>query len=83
MPISWIKVPLQQCANINMGQSPEGKYVSENKDGLPFYQGKTEFGKIYPTPRKFCIKPTKLAQKNDILLSIRAPVGPTNLCPEV
>ncbi|OAI28814.1 hypothetical protein A1356_05795 [Methylomonas koyamae] len=82
MPNGWIKVPLQQCANINMGQSPEGKYVSENKDGLPFYQGKAEFGKTYPIPRKFCTKPTKIAQQNDILLSIRAPVGPTNLCPD-
>jgi len=81
-PSSWAKVTLKECANINMGQSPEGKYVSENKDGIPFYQGKAEFGKIYPTPRKYCIQPTKIAQKNDILLSIRAPVGPTNICPE-
>ncbi|MGJ0429428.1 restriction endonuclease subunit S [Methylobacter sp.] len=82
LPSTWITAPLKECANINMGQSPEGKYVGENKHGLPFYQGKAEFGKTYPTPRKYCIQPTKIAQQNDILLSIRAPVGPTNLCPE-
>jgi len=82
LPSTWITAPLKECANINMGQSPEGKYVIENKHGLPFYQGKAEFGKTYPTPRKYCIQPTKIAQQNDILLSIRAPVGPTNLCPE-
>ncbi|GLR34086.1 hypothetical protein GCM10007922_36450 [Shewanella decolorationis] len=67
---------------IEMGQSPKGEFVGDTPIGLPFYQGKAEFGKWYPTPRKYCSQPTKIAEKNDILLSIRAPVGPTNLCPE-
>ena len=29
----------------------------------------------------YCSKPTKIAEKDDILLSVRAPVGPTNLAP--
>jgi type I restriction enzyme S subunit len=82
LPVGWEKVELEQFAFVNMGQSPKGEFVNQNSDGIPFYQGKAEFGKSYPTPRKNCIKPTKIAVKNDILLSIRAPVGPTNLCPE-
>jgi len=49
---------------------------------LPFYQGKKEFGNLYPTPKKYCSKPEKIAKSNDILISVRAPVGPTNICKE-
>lgn len=31
--------------------------------------------------RVYCTNPIKIAEKNDILLSVRAPVGPTNLSP--
>lgn len=37
---------------------------------------------LYPTPRNYCEKPKKIAKPNDILLSVRAPVGPTNLATE-
>jgi Restriction endonuclease S subunits len=69
-------------AKLKWGQSPKGELLSESEIGLPFYQGKSEFGKWYPIPRKYCSKPTKIAEKDDILLSIRAPVGPTNYCPD-
>ncbi|MEO3865900.1 restriction endonuclease subunit S [Rheinheimera fenheensis] len=82
LPKGWVKCKLSEFTSIEMGQSPKGEFVDDKKVGLPFYQGKTEFGKWYPIPRKYCSKPTKIAEKNDILLSIRAPVGPTNLCPE-
>ena len=49
-------------------------------DGLPFYQGKTDFGATYPTPRIYCREPKKLAEAGDILMSVRAPVGATNIC---
>ncbi len=65
-----------------MGQSPPSNTYNADGRGLPFYQGKTEFGNLYPTPIKFCSVPSKVAEKNDILVSVRAPVGPTNLCPE-
>ena len=63
-----------------MGQSPPGNTYNANGNGLPFFQGKAEFGKIYPTPKKYCNAPKKTAEKGDILLSVRAPVGPTNIC---
>ena len=67
---------------MNMGQSPPSDTYNSERKGLPFFQGKTEFGALYPTPEKFCSAPNKIAEANDILISVRAPVGPTNICRE-
>lgn len=72
---------LQDCATIIAGQSPESKYYNSTGEGIPFFQGKADFGELYPKVRVYCSSPTKIAQYNDILLSVRAPVGPTNLSP--
>lgn len=70
---------LPDVAEIIMGQSPPGDTYNEASVGLPFFQGKTEFGEVSPTPRKWCNAPKKIAEAGDILISVRAPVGPTNL----
>lgn len=72
---------MKDCCTIIAGQSPESKYYNTERIGLPFFQGKADFGELYPTIRVYCSQPTKTAEKNDILLSVRAPVGPTNLAP--
>lgn len=72
---------LKDCCTIIAGQSPESKYYNTSGEGLPFFQGKADFGELYPTIRVYCSQPTKIAEKDDILLSVRAPVGPTNLAP--
>ena len=72
---------LKDCCTIIAGQSPESKYYNTIGNGLPFFQGKADFGELYPSIRVYCSQPTKIAEKNDILLSVRAPVGPTNLAP--
>ncbi len=72
---------LNDCCTIIAGQSPESKYYNQDGDGLPFFQGKTDFGELYPTLRVYCKQPIRIAEKDDILLSVRAPVGATNLCP--
>ena len=82
MPPGWVEASLSDIAEITFGQSPPSSTYNEEKQGLPFYQGKLEFGEIYPTPRKWCSVPQKIAEKGDVLISIRAPVGPTNICPE-
>lgn len=79
IPTEWLKAKLPVVADLNMGQSPSSADVNETGDGLAFFQGKAEFGKLFPTVKKYCSAPKKIAQENDILLSIRAPVGPTNL----
>jgi type I restriction enzyme S subunit len=61
-----------------MGQSPPGSTYNTQQIGLPFFQGKAEFGEVSPSPLKWCSQPNRIAQAGDILLSVRAPVGPTN-----
>jgi type I restriction enzyme S subunit len=72
---------LGEIAEIVPGQSPPSTTYNQDGVGLPFYQGKAEFGDLYPTPRRWCAAPQKIARKGDVLVSVRAPVGPTNLCP--
>ena len=82
LPDGWVWTTLKEISEIILGQSPSSSTYNTDGAGLPFYQGKLEFGKLYPTPRKWCTAPKKIAQKGDVFISIRAPVGPTNLCPE-
>jgi type I restriction enzyme S subunit len=72
-------VMLSDVAQLVMGQSPPSTSYNDVGDGLPFYQGKTDFGATYPTPRIYCRDPKKIAEPGDILMSVRAPVGATNL----
>ena len=62
-----------------MGQSPPSSTYNRSGDGLPFFQGKAEFGDLYPTVNLYCSQPNKIAKQNATLLSVRAPVGPTNI----
>jgi len=74
-------VKLGDVAEIISGQSPEGQYYNQNRNGIPFYQGRTEFGdRFLGEPKTWTTKTTKIALKNDILMSVRAPVGPVNVC---
>ena len=69
---------LKDIAIITMGQSPDSSSYNEEKKGLPFFQGNADFGEIYPTERVWCSDPKKVAKKNDILISVRAPIGALN-----
>jgi len=82
LPEGWVWVRLGEVGDIIMGQSPPSSTYNDRRIGLPFYQGKLDFGEINPSPRVWCSRPKKIAEKGDILLSIRAPVGPTNICSE-
>jgi type I restriction enzyme S subunit len=62
-----------------MGQSPSSDFYNTESNGLPFFQGKAEFAEVHPVVQKWCSSPNKIADKDDILLSVRAPVGPTNI----
>ena len=75
-------VNLSDICKINMGQSPESTSYNSDKQGVPFYQGNADFGALYPNPRIWCSKPIKLAKENDILISVRAPVGALNFSKE-
>jgi type I restriction enzyme M protein len=79
----WAIVKLGDVAEVISGQSPEGKFYNDSGEGLAFYQGKTEFGESYiGRPKKWTTQITKTAQAEDILMSVRAPVGPVNIASE-
>ena len=82
LPTGWKICKLPEFTRIVMGQSPSSKTYNHNKIGLPFFQGKAEFGDIYPQVDKYCSEPNKIAEPGATLLSVRAPVGPTNLAKE-
>ena len=82
LPMGWIRTTLDNVAMIILGQSPPSSTYNQEKTGLPFFQGKTDFGLMHPTVRNWCSDPKKIAEKNDILISVRAPVGPTNISKE-
>lgn len=71
----------ENVAKIIMGQSPPFSTYSKEKNGLPFLQGKMEFGRLYPSTSVYCSGPIKIAEPNDVLFSVRAPVGDVNLAP--
>ena len=79
LPDGWETKRLDEIADIVMGQSPPGSSYNEHGEGQPFFQGKTEFGEVHPTVRKYTTAGTKFAKAGDILMSVRAPVGPTNI----
>ena len=73
---------LKNIAVITMGQSPSSSSYNEEGVGIPFYQGNADFGELYPTARIWCDEPKKIANKNDILISVRAPIGALNYATE-
>lgn len=79
LPEFWEWATLSDAAELIFGQSPPSETYNKRGDGLPFFQGKAEFSGLHPAISKFCTAPSRLAQPGDILISIRAPVGPTNV----
>lgn len=79
IPDGWKVGHLEDIANITMGQSPAGETYNENGNGVIFYQGCTDFGTRFPTPRVYTTTPTRFAKVGDILMSVRAPVGALNV----
>ena len=75
-------VSLKEVCKINMGQSPNSDSYNEDGEGIPFFQGNADFGDRYPTTRKWCTAPTKIAKLEDILISVRAPIGAMNYAKE-
>ena len=78
----WRNGVLSDIADIVMGQSPDGKSYNEDGIGTVFYQGRAEFGTRFPTQRLFTTEPKRMAQENDVLISVRAPVGDLNVAKE-
>jgi len=79
IPEGWEVKPLSNVCIIVMGQSPKSQYYNTSGKGLPFHQGVTDFGERFPTDRVFCTIQNRIAEQDDVLFSVRAPVGRINL----
>ena len=78
-PKGWEIKILGEIARLTMGQSPDSKYYNEEGIGLPFHQGVTNFGERFPTDKIYCSIESRVAERDDILMSVRAPVGRLNI----
>lgn len=74
-----MQIKLSDLCNITMGQSPKSIYYNKSKIGTPFMQGCTTFGRIYPSIDTWTTIYNKSADSNDILFTVRAPVGDINI----
>ncbi|MGC8494158.1 MAG: restriction endonuclease subunit S, partial [Syntrophobacteraceae bacterium] len=82
IPNGWKPSQIGQHFRLTMGQSPPGSTYNETGKGLPFYQGRTDFGFRFPSHRVYCTAPTRFADPGDTLVSVRAPVGDLNMANE-
>ncbi|HEX8877537.1 MAG TPA: restriction endonuclease subunit S [Phycisphaerales bacterium] len=82
IPEGWRVGTVGEEFNLTMGQSPPGSTYNEDGAGVPFYQGRTDFGFRFPTRRVYCTAPTRFAESGDTLVSVRAPVGDINMADE-
>ena len=79
LPNGWSKCHLKDVLLIIMGQSPNGETINQI-NGIEFHQGKLYFSDIFvQSSNVYTSEPTKMAEKDSILLCVRAPVGIVNI----
>ncbi|WP_222863081.1 restriction endonuclease subunit S [Marinomonas sp. IMCC 4694] len=71
----WEEVKLSDVAEVIMGSSPKSSSYNQNSEGLPLIQGNADIKNRKSIPRIYTSEVTKKCHPEDILLSVRAPVG--------
>lgn len=71
----WEEKELKTVATILMGQSPSGNSVNDENNGVPLVQGKANIWGYGVIPDRYTSAPTKVSEPNDIIMTVRAPVG--------
>ena len=71
----WENVKLTEIVPIVMGQSPDSKNYTDNPNDYILVQGNADMQNGRVVPRLWTTQITKLAEKGDLILSVRAPVG--------
>ncbi len=79
IPKGWEVSCVGDEFDVTMGQSPPGTTYNETGEGVPFFQGRADFGFRYPSNRVYCTAPKRFAKQGDTLVSVRAPVGDVNM----
>ena len=71
----WENKSLGSTVEIIMGQSPDSKNYTDNPNDYILVQGNADMQNGRVVPRVWTTQVTKLAEKGDLILSVRAPVG--------
>jgi len=79
LPEGWRMGKLGEEFEIVMGQSPDGASYNESCEGMIFFQGRTDFQERFPAIRLYTTEPKRIAERFDVLVSVRAPVGDINV----
>ena len=79
IPEGWEVKKIIEEVNLVMGQSPSSDHYNQDGKGLPFHQGVTNYGERFPKHEQFSTGGNRIAEKGDILFSVRAPVGRINI----
>lgn len=82
LPEGWSFSDVGSEFEVVMGQSPPGDTYNETGEGLPFFQGRRDFGFRFPSRRVYCTEPKRTSGQDWTLLSVRAPVGDINRAAE-
>ena len=77
----WEQRQLEEVAEVVIGQSPEGRYSSDNQNGVALAQGNTDIADGVFVPRVWTSRPTKVVPAGTLLVSVRAPVGDVAVTP--
>ena len=75
LPDNWQWTPLKEVAEIIMGQSPKGDSTTKDSSYTPLIGGAADMGNLFPVITRYTKKPTKLSQKNDVIICVRATIG--------
>lgn len=71
----WEQRKLGEIVQITMGQSPNSENYTENPEDYILVQGNADMKNNRVVPRVWTTQITKQAEKGDLILSVRAPVG--------
>ncbi|WP_445717391.1 restriction endonuclease subunit S [Flavobacterium sp.] len=75
IPEDWEVKPLGEVSKVIMGQSPDSKNYFDYEIGLPLLQGNADIKERKSIKRIWTNQITKICEENDIIMSVRAPVG--------
>jgi type I restriction enzyme S subunit len=75
IPEGWEVKELQEIAKCLMGQSPKGESYNQDGIGTPLLNGPADYENGTLKGRTYTTEPTRLCQKDDLVLCIRATIG--------
>ncbi len=75
LPEEWVLSPLEEISDISMGQSPSSEAYNQENIGMPLIQGNADIRQRLSKPRVWTSQITKTCDVDDILMTVRAPVG--------